>query len=509
MLPHRYWRARIVSTFGGTTIVQAVAMSESPGGPNLSITGNGSAFGTGTASDAFRGLNIGGSGNWSSSAGTPYYLGWDFGAGIEKAITRLQFQNSAGGAAYDADQVALDYSDNNSDWTQALIGATTGGYNVISAFDYVEPAHASASISLPSFRVLGFFGGGMALTVTTAAANAYGGASAAATSPVPTLSATGHDSAGERAASLALPSMSLLSSAGANSNPTLPSLTTTASGTVTALATAPLTLPSLRLDITGTVAATSAVAITLPSIGSKSYAGALCSITLGGVTTQATGATGGVGRAQIALPLFEATASGAAQNYGSASLTLPPLNINTGARAALSLPGLKLIAIGSANVVATYEAYAINLNHNDPADNDEVTRYTNFPFTKIVRYQGSYFGVAANGLYLLEGTTDDGANIPWSFKTAMTDFKSPFRKTVVSAYFGGRMGPAATIDLHVGEDGATTFNYATVRSDHAQCYRQKFGRGLSAHYYALGAAGAGMLELDNIEFNTQSSTRRI
>ena len=153
------------------------------------------------------------------------------------------------------------------------------------------------------------------------------------------------------------------------------------------------------------------------------------------------------------------------------------------------------------------------MQHNDPAAADEMTRYTNFPFTHIVRFQGSYFGVNSTGLYLLEGTTDHASPTPtaiaWSWKTAMTDFGSPFIKTVVSAYFHGRLGAEATIQLHVGEDGPKTYEYETVRSDTAKNYRQVFGRGIKARYYALGAAGDDTLALDGIEFNTLNTTRRI
>ena len=89
----------------------------------------------------------------------------------------------------------------------------------------------------------------------------------------------------------------------------------------------------------------------------------------------------------------------------------------------------QLTFIGTAVVAVTYEAYAVNLQHKGTdSPVDEITRYTNFPFERIVRYQNSYFGVAADGLYLLEGTTDHATpatTIPWEFKTHLTDFENP------------------------------------------------------------------------------------
>ncbi len=119
--------------------------------------------------------------------------------------------------------------------------------------------------------------------------------------------------------------------------------------------------------------------------------------------------------AAITAPLFKLSASGTAQNYGGASLLAPSPRLGAQAQAWLIAPGATLTAAGTAVVTATYEAYALNLNH-PPAQRgipeiDELTRYTNFPFTHIVRYQNSYYGANSTGLYLLEGTTDDGALI--------------------------------------------------------------------------------------------------
>ena len=154
----------------------------------------------------------------------------------------------------------------------------------------------------------------------------------------------------------------------------------------------------------------------------------------------------------------------------------------------------------------------MNLKHTpkpgvDPID--EATRYTNFPFTHVVRYQNSYYGANSTGLYLLEGTTDDGTDIPWAVKTAMDDFKTPVKKTVAAAYFGGRFGPASTVQLHAGEDTPNTYSFSTPRDALAQNHRQVFGKGVRERYYALGAYGTSELEIDTIELETHNMTRRI
>ena len=229
-----------------------------------------------------------------------------------------------------------------------------------------------------------------------------------------------------------------------------------------------------------------------------------------------TGTVGGVASVSAKLPLFDVTASGTQQRHAKAELVLPSLTAtNSGAIWAL-LPSVQLTAIGTAVVAVTYEAYALNLKHN-PAPGqepvDEMTRYTNYPFDRIVRYKNSYFGMNSTGLYLLEGTTDFAEPTPalvqWDWRTALTDFKSPQLKKLEVVYFGGRMPAAATVTVAVGESGTESYNYTTPRGPTAQNYRQPLGKGMKARYYAVGASGAGDLALDTLTFNVTPLARKV
>lgn len=341
-----------------------------------------------------------------------------------------------------------------------------------------------------------------------------GGASLAISPPLPALSSTGHSSMGEQAAAFSAPSPTLLAFGGTNAGLAAPSPTLTTAGTVTTSATAGPMAPSPTLVATGTVDAMAHADITTPSPNLVGYSGAVCSITLiGGHTVQATGTSGGIGGATITVPLFELSASGTAQNYGSADLIAPSARLGGQAQAYLIAPGATLTAVGTATVTAAYEAYVLNLNHTprkgNEVVNDEMTRYTNFPFTHVVRYQNSYFGANSTGLYLLEGTTDDGAPIEWEVKTAFTDFDSAQHKTLEMAYFGGRLGPEATISLFAGEQTTNPYEYTTPRGAAAQNYRQPFGRGQKARYYALGASGDDVVTIDSITLNVATLARKV
>ena len=332
-----------------------------------------------------------------------------------------------------------------------------------------------------------------------------------ATSP-PALFSSGRSSAGENDFTYTAPSAHLSAHGGANARLDAPSPVLNVAAAFVGWGNADIAAPSATLSASGAVSGVGQAALTVYDphklIG---YSGAVASITLTGkYTVQAQSTAGSIGGAAITCPLFELSASGTAQNYGSANLLAPAARLGAQAQAWLVAPGFTLTAIGSATITATYEAYAVNLLHrNTDAPVNETTRYTNFPFTHVVRYQNSYYGANSTGLYLLEGATDDGAAIPWEFKTTITDFESPMAKTAVSVYFAGRMGPAATVGIHLGESGDVSYSHSTPRGPAAQNYRQVFGLGLKSRYYALSVAGEGVMELDSVEFNTKTLTRRI
>lgn len=421
----------------------------------------------------------------------------------------------------------------------AFTFAVPSGYNT--GFGEIV-ATDGAILTAPKPTVVGYSGGSVALTgpipvldsrgriMLTAplpAVSAHGGANCAVSAPSPTIEAhfggnapsltqpkatilsVGHDSTGENGAALLGPSATASGHFGGNAQLTAPTGTLDISGTFTVLGAAALTSPAPTVTATGRVSAMGAVAVESPSASLISYGGAVLSITLTGrPTVTATGTSGSVASIAVTAPLFELTASGTAQNHGSINLIAPSGRLGATAQAWLIAPGATLTAIGTAVVAVTYEAYALNLKHANKA-NDELTRYTNYPFDRIVRYKNSYYGMNATGLYLLEGTTDDGDPIPWEVETHTTDFDSPKLKTVQNAYFGGRLGPGATVTLSVGETADNSYSYTTPRGQTAQNYRQVFGKGAKARYFSLGVSGEDAFELDSLELTVTELARRI
>ncbi len=310
----------------------------------------------------------------------------------------------------------------------------TGAYAGFGAIGVVGTGNLNPALGvLPVPKLVGYSGatGAMGLPVPQVVGYQTGLGNFALRAPA--LSAVGHDASFDRYMSVALSAPTLAAYAGANANISMPSLATSLSGTVTGFASVSIAMPTPTLSASGTTTVFGEASFTFgsgtPTYAMVGYSGAVLAVTLNdGYTLNSSGTTGGVGEAAMTLPLYNlVSASGSAQNHGGMDALMPALHSLPGAVAWMTLPGVQFVAIGTAVVTATYEAYAANLNHTAvPGDNTtpiaEMTRYVNFPFTHIVRYKNSYFGAAADGLYLLEGPDDNGTPTAYAMQTALTDF---------------------------------------------------------------------------------------
>lgn len=435
----------------------------------------------------------------SPTGGTVGINGGQYCPPINAQIAELRV--STGVARYTADFTpSATMEDASGAYSTAVISASP------SLINYVAPIIGVFDIAPPAAVVV---------AAGTIGEVVIGTGSALVTAPVATLTATGSPS--HYGAQLGYPPPTVSAYGGATAALAAPSFILTITGTVTNWGNAAITPPAATISATGTVSATAGAALLLPMSKLVGYFGAVSSITLdNGPTISATGTSGTIGGASIVAPLYDLTATGSVHGLSYANLIAPSARFGATAQAWVIAPGATLTAVGHAVVTATYEAYALNLNHTSRYSagqpvkpTDELTHYTNFPFTQIVRYQNSYFGANSTGLYLLEGTTDDGAPIEWDVQTAITDFGTPQLKTVEMAFFGGRLGPAAEITLFVGETAADPYTYTTPRDTTAKNYRQAFGRGLKARYYALAVKGTDELVLDSVTLNIAKLARRI
>lgn len=268
--------------------------------------------------------------------------------------------------------------------------------------------------------------------------------------------------------------------------------------------------PMLVLEASGRLGTIGAAVLRGPAPTLDVRAGSSAAVFMGPVLRmEGVGSVGATARAQLRGPAARVDARGTSWLIGRAELRAPAMVPAPYGSAALTGPIPRLRASGSILLAVVYEAYAVNLKTNSEAGGNEVTRYTDFPFTQIVRFGSHHYGVAPDGLYRLGGELDNGQPVRFDVQTSTMDFEADTRKTPVSCYLGGRIGSQSTFSVHTGEQQTDRYDYTTPRGPAAQNHRQKFGRGLTARYYSFGLEGDGALELDDMTFEVLNRTRRL
>jgi hypothetical protein len=328
-------------------------------------------------------------------------------------------------------------------------------------------------------------------------------------------------SASPRAANalnVTLPAPMLRAYGGDGATLTAPAARLLATGTGVRIGRMIATAPAARLSahaLAGSVARLQAAA---PSATLRAFTGAVLSAKLhDGYALDAHVVAGGRGRLTRTMPMFRLVASSTHKEFAQARLTAPMAYMTGVSRATLTAPMARLEAIGTATVVMAYEAYAVNLlNSIEGLGRGEVpiktvTRYTNFPFTQIVRMGEDYFGIGADGIFLLGGNLDDTAPINWKFQMTTNDFGSAQLKRPQSLYIDGRIEKETIVTLVVGEKETDSYSYQTVRGQNAQNYRVPVGKGLRSRYYSIGLSdpAGNYIEVSGLEFLLSDLKRAI
>lgn len=138
------------------------------------------------------------------------------------------------------------------------------------------------------------------------------------------------------------------------------------------------------------------------------------------------------------------------------------------------------------SVTVEYEAYSFELQETEKGTQTAATRYTNYPFSRIVRWRGHYYGMSTDGLYLLEGDDFDGTPIVSVVKTGFTDDGKTEMKQARSLYFSGRIGADMTVTAYADELTDDGYDYSPASLDGAKNHRVLLGRGIRARYFAFG-----------------------
>lgn len=139
----------------------------------------------------------------------------------------------------------------------------------------------------------------------------------------------------------------------------------------------------------------------------------------------------------------------------------------------------------------------------------QVSRYDGYGFQSFAEIAGRHYGVRTDGVYLLEGETDNGLPIAATAHFGKLDFKSPALKTVPNVYVG--VGAQEALFLRVETRQGTFMYRARCASASMRTQRFDLGRGLRDNWFdfVLISPDCRDFNMDNIEFTPVMSKRRI
>lgn len=140
------------------------------------------------------------------------------------------------------------------------------------------------------------------------------------------------------------------------------------------------------------------------------------------------------------------------------------------------------------------------------------SRYDNFPFNSMTKAYGKYIGCAETGLYLMEGSDDDGTKIAASFKTGLSNFGERRQKRINDVFLGVLTSGDLVLKVVADEQGSRTeYWYDVVQHGDADNHRVKVGKGLKATYWGfelVNKDGADF-DLDNLQLYPLTLSRRV
>lgn len=216
--------------------------------------------------------------------------------------------------------------------------------------------------------------------------------------------------------------------------------------------------------------------------------------------------------AVVELAVVINTAGGVAQTIAAAVLV--PATMDTGATLhdALTLSqvldALMETEVSAGADVPTYdrtgEVWVVGLSEDHPT-----STFENYDFNSFATIGGRTYGVKGDGLYLLDGDTDNGQPIQASVSYGRQDFGTKTMKHMTRAYVGA--SSTGKLYLKIIADGKEYLYAARSSSTEIAQQRIDVGRGLQANYFTfeLFNKDGGDFEIDSVSFFAAEFKRRI
>jgi hypothetical protein len=157
----------------------------------------------------------------------------------------------------------------------------------------------------------------------------------------------------------------------------------------------------------------------------------------------------------------------------------------------------------------TFTGWVMNTEGEKP-----LSEYTGYNFNSFCRVGDRFYGAGDDGLYLLEGDTDNGEPIDAAIRTMMIDFGSPVQKRVRNAYLGYTASGKLLLRVRTVDQGQMNEQWYEAQELPAQAPREqmvRLGRGLRSRYwqFELVNIDGADFEIDTLELHPVYLNRRV
>ena len=150
--------------------------------------------------------------------------------------------------------------------------------------------------------------------------------------------------------------------------------------------------------------------------------------------------------------------------------------------------------------------YSVNL------DTGAISRYV-LPksILSAAWHQGKLYLATSTGLYVMNGSTDDGAPIQWNFRTSMLDFGTDQLKRLNDLNVSCRATGDIAAKVVTDRAGTKREDLFILRRQTREATRDgviKIGRGLVSPYWQIGLSGVGPAEISEVRVMAEPLSRR-
>lgn len=147
-----------------------------------------------------------------------------------------------------------------------------------------------------------------------------------------------------------------------------------------------------------------------------------------------------------------------------------------------------------------YTTYAMNI------ENAKVTQYMDYPALAMAKLGGVYLSVAPDGIYLMDGDSDDGNVIDARVRFGMDDMGTDNLKRVQYAYVGSR--GSVQMKMFADGDKETSLHDCTHDGNGIKTSRIKMGKGTKSRYWQPEIQG-NRFEIDSIKLESEALSRKV